>query len=600
MIDNPRAAKVSVFGDWGSAEDIVYDNWEESDFDIPALKARTDVKFAFGLDFGYKVSYNAFVAIAYEPMTRTMWIYDEMYEKGMTNLDIAKKIISIGYGKEKIWADAAEPKSIYELREGLIEERKNSDGTKDYVRYALPNIIEAVKGPDSVSNGISRVQEYHIYVHYKCRNCILEFNNYAYARDKDGNFTGKPEKEFDHCLVAGTMILTDHGEIPIENVSVGDMVMTHLGYRPVMASGITQFDQPIWRLELTDGSILEGTWNHPIVTDTGVKYLKDVSSSDRVIICTRREKTPTQNMSNTMGCYGIDIQTLLSVANACTSYGIMSDCTDMSGKNTTVQSLRDITSTTSMATQGTMISQISYLSHLKNTIQSTLCQRIKKKGHARFSWPNRTRPKHGMLLQRGINGIRTMWEIIFGQSNNSDANNAGGSSQLNTTGSIAFAHPPARQNGVVTPDSITRSEYVRSVVSSSQSTNIAGQNAVPVAVRAVYMAGRRENVYDLTVEEAHDFFANGILTLNCMDALRYAMVGELIKGHGGVSEARGEEMEVKATTRSVYVPGEPIQVSTEPVNTINSRGIISAEGPTDVAPPKKKVVRVFSSIRYDE
>lgn len=198
VIDNPRAAKVSVFGDWGSAEDIVYDNWEEADFDIPALKNRTDVKFAFGLDFGYKVSYNAFVALAYDPMTRTMWIYDEMYEKGMTNLDIAKKIISMGYGKEKIWADAAEPKSIYELREGLIEERENPDGTSDYVRYSLPNIIEAVKGPDSVSNGISRVQEYHIYIHYKCRNAIRNFTNYAWAKDKDGQYTGKPEKEEDH------------------------------------------------------------------------------------------------------------------------------------------------------------------------------------------------------------------------------------------------------------------------------------------------------------------------------------------------------------------------------------------------------------------
>ena len=146
-------------------------------------------------------SYNAFIAVAYDPMTRTMWIYDEMYKKGMTNLDIAKEITRMGYSKEKIWADAAEPKSIYELQQGLIEERRGPNG-KEYVRYSLSNITTAVKGPDSVNNGISRIQEYHIIVHPNCRNTILELNNYAWAKDKDGNYTGKPDKLYDHLMDA--------------------------------------------------------------------------------------------------------------------------------------------------------------------------------------------------------------------------------------------------------------------------------------------------------------------------------------------------------------------------------------------------------------
>ena len=32
---------------------------------------------------------------------------------------------------------------------------------------------------------------------------------------------------------------------------------------------------------------------------------------------------------------------------------------------------------------------------------------------------------------------------------------------------------------------------------------------------------KRENVYNITVEDAHEYFANGILVKNC-DALRYA------------------------------------------------------------------------------
>jgi len=180
---------------------MIYSNWTVEDFNISYLKSRDDVKFIFGLDFGYQTSYNAFVAAAIEPMTRTIWIYSEMYEKGLTNLSIAKKITSMGFSKEPIWADAAEPKSIYELQNGLIEETTVFD-RKEYVRYMLPNIRPAMKGPDSVSNGISKIQEFHMIVHPSCENMILELNNYAWAKDKDGKLTGKPEKEWDHLCDA--------------------------------------------------------------------------------------------------------------------------------------------------------------------------------------------------------------------------------------------------------------------------------------------------------------------------------------------------------------------------------------------------------------
>lgn len=55
---------------------------------------------------------------------------------------------------------------------------------------------------------------------------------------------------------------------------------------------------------------------------------------------------------------------------------------------------------------------------------------------------------------------------------------------------------------------------------------------------------RREPVYDLTVDEAHDFFANGILTLNCMDALRYSLTSFFIKGRGHVAEAKGMDGDI--------------------------------------------------------
>lgn len=47
------------------------------------------------------------------------------------------------------------------------------------------------------------------------------------------------------------------------------------------------------------------------------------------------------------------------------------------------------------------------------------------------------------------------------------------------------------------------------------------RSAAAVHVEHVKPAGNAA-VYDLTVEDAHEFFANGILVHNSMDATRYA------------------------------------------------------------------------------
>lgn len=201
---NPRAARVICDGDWGIAEGLIYENWEELPlgFDMNVIFDRKGIKYTFGLDFGYAISNNAFVAVAVDLDSRELWIYDEMYSNRMTNLDIARKICEMGYGKEEIWADSQEAKSIYELSQGLTEEIPEDNGTVRYEKWALPNIRRAMKGPDSVANGIQRLQSFKMWVHPKCRNMIIELSNYAWDKDKDDKYTGKPCKEFDHLCDA--------------------------------------------------------------------------------------------------------------------------------------------------------------------------------------------------------------------------------------------------------------------------------------------------------------------------------------------------------------------------------------------------------------
>ena len=197
-IYNPKAADVIARGEWGSAQGQVYENWEAKAFDPAEIAAMPDIKRVFGLDFGYSVSYNAFSASYVNLKTHEIWIYDEMYQKEMTNADIARKITDMGYSHEKIVADCAEPKSIYELKQGLILQEPGGS----FVRYSLPNIEPALKGKDSIINGIQRLQTFKIWVHPKCEFHILELSSYSWEVDKDGQFTGRPEKEHDHLMDA--------------------------------------------------------------------------------------------------------------------------------------------------------------------------------------------------------------------------------------------------------------------------------------------------------------------------------------------------------------------------------------------------------------
>ncbi|MBQ7405735.1 MAG: PBSX family phage terminase large subunit [Candidatus Methanomethylophilaceae archaeon] len=200
---SPRMARIICDGDWGIAEGLVYDNWVEEEFDLKQiLKEYPNAQFTFGLDFGFSISYCAFTAALVDVKAHKMWVFDEMYDRGLVNLEIAKRINEMGYGRERIIADSASPKDIMELMNGLIEEVEGEDGKPEYRKWSLPNIMPGLKGHDSLRNGIQRMQSFKIYVHPLCKNTLIEFQNYAFDTDKDGNFVDRPIKEFDHCLDA--------------------------------------------------------------------------------------------------------------------------------------------------------------------------------------------------------------------------------------------------------------------------------------------------------------------------------------------------------------------------------------------------------------
>ena len=176
---NPRKYDVAGLGNWGIAEGLVYENWHIENFDVEKLGADTEAEWQyrhfFGLDYGYTNDPTAFVAFAVNPITKELFIYDEHYETKMLNSDIAEMIKRKGFSKERIRADCAEPKSNDDLR-----------------RLGISRIAPSVKGKDSVINGITKLQEYRMFVLPSCKNMIAELSSYCWKKDRQ---TEKPLNE---------------------------------------------------------------------------------------------------------------------------------------------------------------------------------------------------------------------------------------------------------------------------------------------------------------------------------------------------------------------------------------------------------------------
>lgn len=179
--NNPRRYAVAGLGGWGIVDGLIYENWREEAFSLDDIK---NCESAFGLDFGYTNDPSAFFCGFVDLQNKKLYVWDEIYEKGMSNKKIYDAVTEAGYNKERITGDSQEPKSIDELK-----------------GYGL-RIKGAVKGPDSIKNGIQWIQDLEIIIHPRCVNFLTEISNYTWDKDKFGTKLNVPIDDFNHLMDA--------------------------------------------------------------------------------------------------------------------------------------------------------------------------------------------------------------------------------------------------------------------------------------------------------------------------------------------------------------------------------------------------------------
>lgn len=162
-------------GQLGEVEGKIYRDWRIVD-DIPH-EARLE---RYGLDFGYSQDPTAIMAVYYY---NGGYILDEvLYQKGLSNKQIADALLNVP--KALTIADSAEPKSIDDIRS-----------------YGV-SVMPSVKGPGSISRGISHVQGQRMSITKRSVNAIKEYRNYLWKTAKDGRIVDVPESGFDHAMDA--------------------------------------------------------------------------------------------------------------------------------------------------------------------------------------------------------------------------------------------------------------------------------------------------------------------------------------------------------------------------------------------------------------
>jgi phage terminase large subunit-like protein len=95
----------------------------------------------------------------------------------------------------------------------------------------------------------------------------------------------KSPDRMDSCLVAGTMVITSHGEVPIESVTAGDRVLTREGWRPVVRAWLTSPESEVGVLRTSIGELI-GTGNHPVWTENrGWVPMDALTQGDGLVAC---------------------------------------------------------------------------------------------------------------------------------------------------------------------------------------------------------------------------------------------------------------------------------------------------------------------------
>lgn len=492
-------------------------------FVVDVFEAPEETTFYYGADWGFARDPSTLIRCYIDD--RTLYIDHEAYGVGVDIDELPQLFRQVpGADKWPIIADSARPETI------------------SYLNKLGWNFKPSPKWAGSVEDGIAYLRSFEkIVIHERCKHTINEFTLYSYKTDKlTGEVLPIVIDAHNHCFAGDTLIITDKGEIPIKYIIPGDMVLTRNGYKRVLR----KFDngvKKVFKYRFANNFLLTATDTHNIITTDGKVEISKLSSEKLYFAeglwdgSWRIINTGNQRLLYLTGKNSIDIQMrkedaigYITAVLDMIKGGIIRGSMLRSMNIIMAMCRKAIMSITKMGTLSIMNYAILKLLTVKNIYQciAKIYLKNRKEKEKRISIELDRLQKYGTEAQRGKRGIKDMLLrlILHGRiskKKNGCVCNAGMNIHLEhiTKNSVQIN---VNQHIDGQSELITRNEYALYVEKNLSSINIAEQK------HARENAGTYEEVYNLMIEENHEYFANRILVANCIDSGRYAL-SKLIK-----------------------------------------------------------------------
>jgi len=361
-------------------------------------------------------------------------------------------------------------------------------------------------------------------------------------------YAEKPLKnEFSHCFTKDTLIRLVDGQKRIKDVIVGDIVKTPWGNRKVLKAWMTRSNAEIMEINLSDGRKIKCTPDHKfILANKSVAYCRSLQYKD--VLCDYHLNLKEIETWN--------IQSLLNLKERNTDYptgditGLKTGekphviYTGLFGKIILgIKFLKDTLSTILIKMFLITISPILRLCPTGNTHQCTpekdlpmilnhfseqlkLQEKLRKNGmdlQPELSFTKSLESRYGSVKRSILRFVKYVERSIQRIS------------QREANGVLLNVNKKQEGCGGMT----MWKEYVLNVVNRLLPINIVQQKPA-LHVVAVNLLQETEDVYNITVDVDHVYFANDVLVFNCHDALQYAGLGyEVMDQAKGLTDLTG-------------------------------------------------------------
>lgn len=347
----------------------------------------------------------------------------------------------------------------------------------------------------------------------------------------------------DCCFVAGTFIATKRGDVPIEQVDENDHVLTPLGWCRVLRTGMTG-KQPV----LTRRG-LRGTADHPVFTlERGYGRLDTVTidqTVSRLTLCSLIRLILRSTWSSTaqpIASWAEDGDTIYRNPPRMPGGSEQRDCMSRFGRPPTAARCRRAMKCITKTTTRLIVILAIWTAYRRANIGGILSASIRQSGQHPLQKRKRQQ-KHGMRRQTGQNGtdntrspasedrmLRRLipnppfWKSVVSGvgrrlSQNGSALFFAGYHALGRAayifaprlGAIGAKCIPITQNRTASP--LTLASIVAKTFPSRP---VSDQDGIAPPIAAT---PQQEPVYNLAVEGAECYYANGILVHNCSMSL---------------------------------------------------------------------------------